>query len=175
MKSNALFTYIAAAVICICCYVGVFHTHHYYTFDLINWLSITIALCIVIIQMTSFKHHDKWWSRLRAFLMVLFIGGPIIYFIHVFHEKYCKQQLENYGVEVSAKVTRLFTVKHGRGSSYYNRGYAEFEYLVDGKTWKQKTENKDYNLKANDLIQIKCSSEEPEIFEVLGVTKVGNE
>ena len=168
-NSSAIWTYLAAAVICLCCYVGVFQTHHYYTFDLMNWLYITIALCIVIIQATSFEHHDRWMSKLRAFIMILVIGGPIIYCIRVLREEYHKQQLQNYGITVSAKVVKLYTVKHGRRNSYYNRSYAEFEYQVEGKTWKQKLENKDYNLNVNDQIEIKCSSQEPEIFEVVGL------
>lgn len=164
-KSNAIWTYLAAAVICVCIYIGVFHKHHYYKFDLITWLYLTIAFCIVIIQMTSFEHHNHWISKLRAFLMVLLIGCPIIYFIDTFQRKYQENQLDQHGAETRAKVIKLFTVKHGRRRSRSSSSYAELEYQMGNKTWKQKVPNNGYY--ENDTIRIKCSTEQPEIIQVI--------
>ncbi len=166
IRSKVVWTYLLIAVILICCYLGIYHTHHYYDYLPIV-IIITGMLCISTLQTMWFAARNQKWEKFRSFLGILFVACPIAFGVHKLQQRYCQQQLSDHGIIALAKVTELFQRTHKRKVTHY----AKFEYHVNGKTWSQKLVNKNFRIALNDSLKIRCSSEEPEIFEVVAIKK----
>lgn len=95
---------------------------------------------------------------------MLIILVPSCILIGHLQDKYYKDQLVNQGVIVYGKVMELFTKKHKNGKT----DYAKFRYQLNDKMWIQEVVNYDHQFELFDSLQILCSNEEPEIFEIKG-------
>jgi hypothetical protein len=73
------------------------------------------------------------------------------------------QQLADYGTETYGVVRLLYSETVKRHTSYS----AKFEYAVNGKNWVQNVNNDDHSLSVGDTIRLRCSAEDPEVFELL--------
>lgn len=166
IRSKVVWTYLLIALILICCYLGIYHTHHYYNF-IAAILFIAGILCLLTLQAIWFETRNPKWDKVRSLLAMVFIACPIAFGIHKLQQRYCQRQLSDHGIIAFAKVTELFQRRHKGRVTHY----AKFEYHVNGKTWSQKLINKNFRIALNDSLKIRCSSEEPEIFEVVAIKK----
>lgn len=165
-KSKVIWTYLIVALGLICCYLGVYHTHHY---D--NSLAIIIViagfLCVIILQEMWLAPKNPKWDKIRGILAVLLVALPITFGIYKLQKRYCRQQLADHGIITRAKVIKLFRKKSKSTVTHY----AKFEYKVNDKIWYQKLVNNQSRIGLNDSLMIRCSSEQPDIFEVLTIKK----
>ena len=165
-KYKNIFTAISTLILIACCYFGVFHSHRYFRFNLALVIVIVGVLCLIALDHLSFGSEGKW-QRFRTFMVILLIGGPIAIFTIVMHEAYVSQQLTDHGTETYGVVRLLYSKKIPNRRSYYTSYHAKFEYSVNGKIWVQKVNNDDHSLSFGDTIRLRCSTEDPEVFEVL--------
>lgn len=147
-----------ALVILICVYVGIFHSHRYYGFDIVLWLVMIGIVSIVVLD--SIWFDDGKWPKLRMFLFMLFVVGPTGALVIFLHSVYINKQLIGHEVTVKGVVTKLY-VKTGKNSQ---TPYAVFSYQVNGKTWTQDMENTGYPLEIGDSVRLVCSKLDPEVF-----------
>ncbi|WP_316788838.1 hypothetical protein [Pedobacter frigoris] len=162
-KNRNRYWLIASIIVIIACsYFGIFHSHRYFGFDLNLWVVLAGGLALYVPYYIWLENNSKW-DKLRTLLYYLFIGGPIIYPVIILHRYYVEKQLSDHGVTTSGIVTELY-IKRGKSS---RTPYAIFTYELNGKVWTQEVINKDYSLLSGDTLQLLCSEEDPEIFEVI--------
>lgn len=145
-------------VILICVYVGIFHSHRYYGFDIVLWLTITGLVSIIVLDLIWFD--DGKWHKLRSFLFILLVGGPATATVIFLHSVYVDKQLIGHEITANGVVTELYTRKNKNSKTLY----AVFSYQVNGKTWTQDMINNDYALDIGDTVRLVCSKLDPEIF-----------
>ena len=142
----------------ICIYIGIFHSHRYYGFDVVFWIFI-ISFASICTLDGIWLDHGKW-HKLKT-LLVIFVGGGSIAALVVFlHSAYVKEQLTGHEVITKGVVTKVY-VKRGKKSRI---PYALFSYQVNGKSWTQTTKNTDYRLQVGDSLKLMCSKLDPEVF-----------
>lgn len=162
-KNRNRYWLIASSIVTIaCCYFGVFHSHRYYGFDLKIWVILIGGLALYVPYYIGLENNSKW-DNFRTLLYYLFIGIPLLYSVVILHSYYVEKQLSDHGVTTSGVVTELY-VKVSKNS---RTPYAIFTYELNGKVWTQEVKNKDYSLSVDDTLQLLCSEEDPEIFEVI--------
>ncbi len=160
-KRKTIWSYIIVLFLLICCYVGIYHSHRYFGFNWVMWLSISSILALLYLG-------DLWlgdggrWDKLKSFLFFLFVGGPIGVFVFLMHQSFMKRQLAEYGVPVHGVVTKLYTQRNRNSRT----PYAIFTYKVNNKTWKQEVINRNDFLQVGDTLKLWCAKTDPEIFKV---------
>lgn len=165
-KYKNILTAISTLILIACCYFGVFHSHRYFRFNLPVVVVIVGVLCLVAIDHLSFGSEGRW-QRFRTFMVILIVGGPIAIFTIILHKAYVSQQLADHGTETYGVVRLLYSKKTPTRRSYYTSYHAKFEYSVNGKNWVQNVNNDDHSLSVGDTIRLKCSAEDPEVFDIL--------
>jgi hypothetical protein len=163
---KVIWTYIIIAIALLCCYSGVYHAHHYYD-SLVIVIGLVGIICSLALQMMWFEGRNLKWKKFRTFLFLILVTCPITFGVYYLQRQYCQKQLKNHGIIAYARVTELFTRKHKNGVTHY----AKFEYTINGKIWFQKLVNRQSRFELNDSLKIRCSSEEPEIFELIALKK----
>lgn len=103
------------------------------------------------------------WNKFRTFIVVLFVGGPTAFAVISLHESYLSQQLSDHGTNTFGIVRLLYDERFKGHTSHY----ANFEYSVNGKTWVQNVRNNDHTLFVGDTLKLRCSTEDPEVFELV--------
>lgn len=157
-KSKKIWSWILVLVILICSYLGIFHSHQYYGFDIVLWIAIIGVLAVSGLHLIWFG--DRTWQKLRSFLFVLLVGGPISILVIIFHNVYINKQLTGHELYVHAVVTDVY-VKHNKHSQ---TAYAVFTYQAKGRTWTQNMVNTDNSLVIGDTLKLVCSELDPEII-----------
>lgn len=165
-KSKIIRTYLIIGIGLICCYLGVYHTHHHNS-SLAVIIVIAGCLCIMTLQNMWFAAKNPKWFKIRGFLAVLLVASPITFGVYKLQKLYCRQQLSDHGIIAHAKVVKLFRVRNKSAITHY----AKFAYEVNGKIWHQKLVNNQSRIGVDDILTIRCSSEQPDIIEVLAIKK----
>ena len=144
----------------ICCYLGVYHSHRHFQFDIILTLVLLGMLCLAALNSLYFNTNGKW-AKVRILTFFVLVGGPMTTIVIVLHENYKAQQLADYGTDTYGIVTNLYRKKAKSRVSYY----ADFEYNLNSKRWIQQTRNDDHRIKMGDTLKLRCSTVDPEVFE----------
>lgn len=79
-------------------------------------------------------------------------------------ERYMQYQLKQYGIIVKGMVVDSYFSTGYRGKTYY---YAEIAYRYNKLNYKQTVGNYYHTYKYHDSVEILCSSNDPEIFEII--------
>lgn len=145
-------------VILICAYIGIFHSHRYYGFDMVLWLVIIGVLSIIVLDFIWFDHGK--WQKLMSFLFVLIVGGPAAALVIFLHNFYINKQLLGHELAASGVVKELYVKKSKNSRTLY----AVFSYHANGRTWTQNMINEDNPVKIGDTVKLLCSELDPDIF-----------
>ncbi|KQM72602.1 hypothetical protein ASE74_22905 [Pedobacter sp. Leaf216] len=125
------------------------------------WLSISAMLAL-------FYLGDLWlgdrgrWDKLKSFLFLLFVGGPIGFFVIKMHKAFTEKQLANHGVHAQGIVTDLYLRRSKRSKT----PYAVFTYKLNNKIWTQEVINRNSDLQIGDTLMLLCAKTDPEIFKI---------
>lgn len=161
-KRKRKWFYIIILFLLICCYVGVYHSHRYFGFNWIAWLSISAMLALAYLGYLWLGNGGRW-DKLKSFLFLLFVGGSIGVFVFIMHKSFVEKQLTNYGVPVQGVVIKLYMQRIKNSST----PYAIFTYKLNNKTWTQEIINRDPFVEIGDTLSLLCSGNDPEIFKRL--------
>ncbi len=145
----------------ICCYVGIYHSHRYFGFSWVIWLSISGMLALLYLGDLWMGESGRWY-KLKSFLFLLFIGGPIGIFVFLMHESFMEKQLANYGVPAQGIVTKLYMQRNRNSQT----PYAIFNYTLNNKVWTQEVININSAIQVGDTLKLRCAKTDPEIFKI---------
>lgn len=158
LRKKKIWSCVMIAIILICCYFGIFHSHRYFKTDMIMLAGLVGALSVAALDFIWFNHDNR--HRLNTLFFLLLVGGSILLAVIYFHKKYVDSVLQGHEVPVKGVVTKLF-VKRGRGGGTL---YAVFNYTLKGKQWTQKTINSYPLLVVGDTVNLWCSDLDPTVF-----------
>ena len=157
-RTKIIWTYVLLFVNLVGAYLGIFHSHRHYSFDLPFWLWMIWVLSLYALDEIWFEHPK--WQKLMSVAMMLFVGLPIAWVVVFFHSAFIESQLKGHEVHVNAIVKELYVRKSRRSVT----PYAIFSYQANGRTWIQDMVNSDDPVAQGDTIKLICSKLDPEIF-----------
>jgi hypothetical protein len=102
------------------------------------------------------------WDKLKSFLFLLFVGGPISISVFLMHESFVEKQLAEYGMHIQGVVSKLYIQRNKNSQT----PYAIFTYKVNNKTWTQEVINSSLSLEIGDTLKLVCAKTDPEIFKI---------
>ena len=160
-KRKATWSYIIIVFLLICCYVGIYHSHRYFGFNWVMWLSISAMLALFYLGDLWLGDNGKW-DKLKSVLLLFFVGGPIAIFVFRMHKSFIEKQLAEYGVHAQGLVTKLYIQRN----KYSQTPYAVFTYKLNNKVWMQEVINRNSSLQVGDTLTLLCAKTDPEIFKI---------
>jgi hypothetical protein len=102
------------------------------------------------------------WYKLKSFLLLLFVGGPVGIFVFRMHKSFIENQLAEYGVHIQGVVTKLYIQRNKNSQT----PYAVFIYKLNNKVWMQEVINRNSSLQVGDTLTLLCAKTDPEIFRI---------
>jgi len=162
VSSKVVWTYILIAIVIVSCYLAIYHFHHYNN-GVVVFTSILGVLSMGFLQDMWFEVlPNSGWNKAANTLILILMAAPFCIIVFYMHRNYYQEELKNHGLIVYGEVTGLYK-ENNKGTDNH---YARFKYQVMNKTWIQKVGNNDHELQLYDSLEILCSYEEPEIFEI---------
>jgi len=146
----------------LCSYFGIYHSHRYYSFDANLWVTMTGVIACLVLQWIWTGYSQRWY-RLKAFLFVFCLAGPIGIFVVLMHNRFVYKQMAAGSTVTIGIVQHLFAVKYKNSFTHY----ALFTYHFHGKIYTQKLINKNKLLVEGDTLVLRCSDRDPEMIERL--------
>ena len=157
-KLKIIISWVMLLLILICAYIGVFHSHRYYSFDLVLWIVIIPAMSIAMLDFIWFQHGK--WHKFKLLLFLVFVGGPAVALVVFLHNVYVDSLLHGHEMKTNGVVKDLYQRKYKNSRT----PYAVFSYQAKGRVWTHDMINKDNSLKVGDTIKLVCSDLDPEVF-----------
>ncbi len=157
-RTKIIWSLIIAIIILICSYIGIFHSHRYFGFDIVLTIVMVGLFSILGLDFVWFDHGK--WHKLKSLLSVVIVGGPIVGLVIYLHSVYVDNQLIGHGIAAKGVVTEVY-IKSGRRN---RTPYAVFQYAVNGKTFTQNMINNKNPLMVGDTLELTCSQLDPEVF-----------
>lgn len=154
-------TYIAIMFLIVCCYIGIYHSHRYFGFNWLLWLTIAAGLALFYLS-DLWLDDSKRWYKFKSFLFILCIGSPLGIFVILMHESFIEKQLASHGVPVKEIVTKLYMQRNKNSQT----PYAIFNYSLNNKVWTQEVINTNSVIQVGDTLKLWCAKNDPEIFKV---------
>ena len=145
-------------------YVFVLYSYRYN----VAYKLIPFAGMLVPFFLLSYVWGDIIEKRIPAFIrrisiLMIFVSTYAV--LSSLQEKYMQYQLKENGIIVRGVVVDSYLATGYRGKTYY---YAEIEYRYNKSNYRQTVGNYYHTYKYHDSLQILCSSNDPEIFEIIG-------
>ena len=150
------------AVACACIYIIYSHKPNL-GFSIVPILFLSICLIWITDiwrKILFIKFLPLFWYRV---FLLLVIGLPISV-LGTLKNKYETYQLQKYGVITDGLVTDAADAQASKGPVYFK---ADVEYKFDGHLYHQQVNTSTYSYKFGDKLKIRCSSQDPEIFEII--------
>jgi uncharacterized membrane protein len=169
-KSNKIIVSIIATVlIFVGYYLSVYKSFSYQSKnDTIGNVMMIISIGLFPMLWLNIAENSKW--KKYAYVMPMVIIGCVLVFVMITKKKeYLEEELNKYGQVVVGKVIG-FEVEHTRRSKF---DYATFkyEYEYENKQFIQKTENFDSEYRIDQILNLKISKRNPEMFKIIETEK----
>ena len=149
--------------------VGIFFGYYITVFKSFNYQSNndTIGNVLTIISVGLFPmlwlniaENSKW--KKYAYVLPMVIFGCILVFVTIAKKKeYLEDELNKYGQNAAGKVIG-FEIGKGRSKTHY----ATFKYEFENKQYIQRITDYDDEYKINQILNLKISKRNPEMFAI---------
>lgn len=159
-EQKLLWSIVPILLLLLCSYFGIYHSHRYFSFDINLWVIITGTLACLVLHWIWIKYSQRW-HKLKAFLFMVCLAGPIGIFVVMMHNRFIYQQMADGSTVTIGTVQKLFSIKYKNSTTHY----AVFNYQFHGKTYTQQIINKNRTLAVADTLVLRCSDRDPEIIE----------
>lgn len=125
-----------------------------------------ISIGIFPMLWLNIAENSKW--KKYVYVVPMVIISCILVFVMIAKKKeYLEDELNKYGQVAVGKVIG-FEVEHTRRSKFE---YATFKYEYENKQFIQKTENFDNEYKIDQILNLKISKRNPEMFKIIETEK----
>ena len=130
--------------------------------SLLSSLLLPFSIYYLYLQIQS----SGWLYKLLNVVIGLFILLPIVLGLIRLKSYYYKHQLESHPLSVYAKIIGFENTSHRT-----KKRDATFQLLYQQKSYTQKISNDDQHYAIGDSLQLIISSEDPEIFRIVGIKR----
>ncbi|KAA3436901.1 hypothetical protein [Rufibacter hautae] len=139
-------------------YLRIFHSHYYDSvIPFIAFFLVFFSIAALHGMWLEVLPGSKWEKTANAFILLgLYI--PTYLILTWTNSEYLESQLQKYGVVVEGRVESFY-----KSSGRRKAEFVVFHYKVGNQEYVQEVEN-DTNLGIGDIVSIRCSSEDPELF-----------
>lgn len=156
-KNKIIFSIVLGILMAVGYYLAVYQSFRYQSENqTIGGVMLLSGICFL--TMIWFR-----WRKFWSMFAMIFVSILLIFLILQHKKYYIADELKKNGVQVKAKVIGFEEKKSRRSTT----PFATFEYEFQNKKYRQRIENYDDEYKQNQILNLKISSEKPEIFEIL--------
>ena len=166
-RNKIIVSIIATILIFVGYYLSVYKSFSYQSKnDTIGNVMMIISIGLFPMLWLNIAENSKW--KKYAYVAPMVIIGCILVFVMIAKKKeYLEEELNKYGQVAIGKVIG-FQVEHTRRSKF---DYATFKYEYENKQFIQKTENFDNEYKIGQILNLKISKRNPEMFKIVETEK----
>ncbi|MCL9771046.1 hypothetical protein NAT47_11530 [Flavobacterium sp. HXWNR69] len=166
-RNKIIVSLIATILIFVGYYLAIYKSFSYQSNnDTIGNIMMIISIGLFPMLWLNISENSKWKKYVYVIPMV--IVGIIIVIVTITKKKeYLEKELDKYGQKAVGKIIG-FEVEHTRRSKFE---YATFKYKYKNKQFIQKTENFDNEYKIDQILNLKISKRNPEMFKIIETEK----
>jgi branched-subunit amino acid transport protein AzlD len=165
-RNKIVVSVIATILIFVGYYLAIYKSFSYQSNnDTIGNVLMLISIGVFPMLWLNSSENFKW--KKYVYVLPMVIVGIIIIIVTITKKKeYLDEEINKYGKNTVGKVIG-FEVGKGRSKTRY----ATFKYVFKKKQYVQRIENYDDEYKLNQILNVKISERNPEMFKIVKTTK----